>query len=118
MTYIAHFGRMAWVFASGNRVREGKYFDNGNYKQWDVPAMFLSESSVEVCEKKTSVRCELVAGLTDVLDAFRTETHHGGAIDVGKLYLRIGERGDNFWRCMSCERVHMHYGVGICTKML
>jgi hypothetical protein len=107
----------AWlrVFASGNRVREGKYFDNGNYKQWDVPADVPERNRVRKFANKL-FDANWSTGLADVLDAFGRETHHGGAIDVGKLYLRIGERGDSFWRCKSCERVHMHYGVGICTR--
>jgi Lhr-like helicase len=107
----------AWlrVFASGNRVREGKYFDSGNYKQWDTPDDIPERNRVWKFANKL-FDAKWSAGLTDVLDAFMRETHHGGAIDVGKLFLRIGERGDNFWRCASCERVHMHYGVGICTR--
>jgi len=107
----------AWlrVFAAGNRVREGKFFKDETYKEWDHPDDVPKKNRVRRFADKL-FGTSWVAGLTDVLEKLRLEKHHAGAVNVGKLFLRIGERGDSFWRCEACERVHMHHGAGICTR--
>ncbi|MEA2895972.1 MAG: hypothetical protein QOJ84_1587 [Bradyrhizobium sp.] len=107
----------AWlrVFASASRVREGKYFDKDNYRQWDDPQTVPVNNKVRRFANRV-FGADWAAGLAGVLDMLRLHDQHGGTIEVGKLFLRIGERGDPFWRCQSCERVHMHRGVGICTR--
>src|SRR5262249_49189201 len=37
-------------------------------------------------------------------------------IKVGRLYLRVSKEGDPYWRCENCQRVHLHRGVGVCTR--
>ena len=49
-------------------------------------------------------------------DALAAIGHLGGVVEVGKLHLRVAQRGDPFWRCQSCERIHLHRGEQICTR--
>lgn len=101
------------VFASASRVREGKYFDNDNYRQWDDPRSVPQNNKVRKFARKV-FGANSDTGLAEILKKLSAIGQHGGTIEVGKLYLRIGEAGDPFWRCHSCERVHMHRGVQIC----
>jgi hypothetical protein len=55
-------------------------------------------------------------GLKGVLDDLAAIGHLGGVIEVGKLHLRVAQPGDPFWRCESCERVHLHRGEQMCTR--
>jgi hypothetical protein len=107
----------AWlrVFASGNRVQEGKFFDSGNFTQWttgkDVP---ISNRVRRFADKVFGT--QWTSGLDDILAKLTAIQQHGGTIQVGKLFLRIAKADDPYWRCTACERVHMHRGVGICTR--
>ena len=107
----------AWlrVFASASRVREGKFFDRHNFMTWDRP---------QAVPRKNRVRrfadgvfgTTVDNGLQKVLDDLAAIGHLGGVIEVGKLHLRIAQPGDPYWRCESCERVHLHRGEQICTR--
>ncbi|HBF56891.1 MAG TPA: helicase, partial [Afipia sp.] len=107
----------AWlrVFASASRVREGKFFDRHNFMTWDRP---------QAVPKKNRVRrfadgvfgATVDNGLQKVLDDLAAIGHLGGVIEVGKLHLRIAQPGDPYWRCESCERVHLHRGEQVCTR--
>jgi Lhr-like helicase len=107
----------AWlrVFASGNRVQEGEYFDQTDYKQWHS-AKDVQESNKVWRFADHIFGAQLQIGLDDVLRRLTAEHQLGGTIQVGKLYLKIAREGDAYWRCTACERVHMHRGVGRCTR--
>jgi Lhr-like helicase len=107
----------AWlrVFASASRVREGRYFDRNNYMTWDRPQAVPKNNRVRRFADKV-FGADLDNGLQGVLDALNAKGHSGGVVEVGKLHLRVAESGDPFWRCESCERVHLHRGEQICTR--
>lgn len=105
----------AWlrVFASAYRIREGDFFKE-DARPWSTAS--------NVTHKRIKRYAGAVfggawdAGLTDVLARFKNLGHVGGIIAVGKLYLRLSRPDDPFWRCQSCERVHLHFGTGRCTR--
>lgn len=107
----------AWlrVFASASRVREGKYFDVHNYMTWDRPQAVPKNNRVRRFADKV-FGASLDNGLKQVLDDLAAIGHLGGVIEVGKLHLRVAQPGDPYWRCVSCERVHLHRGEQICTR--
>lgn len=107
----------AWlrVFASGNRVQEGQYFDPSDYKQW-FSAQNVQESNKVRRFADHIFGAQWQIGLDDVLRRLTAEHQLGGTIQVGKLYLKIARKDDPYWRCTACERVHMHRGVGRCTR--
>lgn len=107
----------AWlrVFASASRVREGKFFDEHNFITWDKPHVVPQKNRVRrFAERVFGATAD--NGLKDVLEDLAKIGHLGGVIEVGKLHLRVAQSGDPFWRCESCERVHLHRGEQICTR--
>jgi len=107
----------AWlrVFASATRVREGKFFDRHDFMTWDKPSVVPQRNRVRRFANKV-FGAATEAGLGRVLDDLASIGHKGGVIEIGKLHLRVAERGDPYWRCGFCERVHLHRGEQICTR--
>lgn len=107
----------AWlrVFASGGRVQEGEYYDPTDTKQWHS-AQEVQESNKVRRFADNIFGTQWQIGLDDVLKRLTAENQYGGTIQVGKLYLKIARPDDPYWRCTACERVHMHRGVGRCTR--
>ena len=108
----------AWlrVFAGSYRVEDSKYFDRETARDWfaanNVPMKNKVRRFADAVFGSTAD-----AGLTTILERLgRDYGHRSGVIKVGALYLRVTKEGDPYWRCGSCERVHLHKGVGICTR--
>lgn len=110
----------AWlrVFAGAYRVSENKYFDQNTAEEW---------TSYERIRKKTNNRVRKFAvavfgegrvaeGFDGILAKLDAAGHLNGIIGMGKLFIRLSREGDPFWRCANCSRVHLHPGVGICTR--
>lgn len=106
----------AWlrVFASATRVQENKFYDRSRTTDWDQPSKIRSSS--RVWKFADAIVGDTTDHLRDVLDALDKHGHPNGIIRVGKIFLRVSQAGDPFWRCGSCERVHLHRGVGLCTR--
>ena len=107
----------AWlrVFAGAYRVEDSKYFDRETARDW------LAANNVPATNKVRRFAGAVFgsaadAGLTGILQRLGDYGHRSGIIKVGALYLRVSEDGDRYWRCESCQRVHLHRGVGICTR--
>ncbi|MEZ4863840.1 MAG: DEAD/DEAH box helicase [Caldilineaceae bacterium] len=54
--------------------------------------------------------------LTRVLEELTQAGHSGGFISISSLYIRLVAGSDPYWRCRKCGRVHLHRGVGLCTR--
>jgi hypothetical protein len=108
----------AWlrVFAGAYRVEESKYFDHDNVREWVVANNVPMKNRVRrFADAVFGNAAE--AGLTGILERLGSDYgHRSGIIKVGSLYLRVAKEGDPYWRCSSCQRVHLHRGVGICTR--
>src|SRR5262249_20879091 len=108
----------AWlrVFAGAYRVEDNKYFDPRTARQWDSGADVPRRNKVRrFADALFGPLAE--PELTRILARLRTEFgHNGGVVKVASLYLRVARREDPYWRCQACERVHMHRGVGRCTR--
>ena len=107
----------AWlrVFASATRVHENKYFDPRRIREWTGAEVVPATNRVAHFAEAVFGDGHL-EGLDGVLTRLQTMGHHNGIIRVGRVFLRIGAENDPYWRCTSCERIHMHRGVGICTR--
>jgi hypothetical protein len=92
----------AWlrVFASGNRVQEGQYFDPNDFKQWHA-AGDVQESNKVRRFADHIFGAQWQIGLDDVLRRLTAEHQLGGTIQVGKLYLKIARADDPYWRCTA-----------------
>lgn len=107
----------AWlrVFASATRVHENKFFDPTRAREW--PDASAIPTTNRVARFAGAVfGDDGGAGLDDVLRRLSGLGHQNGVMRVQNVYLRIAREADPYWRCGSCERVHMHRGVGLCTR--
>lgn len=107
----------AWlrVFASATRVRENKYFNSATATEWDNASKIPLTNRVRKFADAVSGSAALPE-LDGVLKAFETEKHVNGVIRVGRIFLKVSQPGDPYWRCEACERIHLHRGVGRCTR--
>lgn len=106
----------AWlrVFASATRVQENKFF-NANVTEWDTAAKVPLTNRVRRFADAV-YGTNATTKIDDVLEAFGKAGHVNGIIRVGRVFLRVSKPGDPYWRCKSCERIHLHHGVGKCTR--
>lgn len=106
----------AWlrVFASATRVQENKFYDVNRTTDWDQPGKIRPTN--RVWKFADALDGDTTDHLRDVLEAFNKRGHVNGIIRVGRIFLRISAPGDPYWRCGACERVHLHIGVGRCTR--
>lgn len=107
----------AWlrVFASATRVQENKFFNDAKVTEWDTAQKVPVTNRVRKFADALHGPAALPE-LDNVLDAFTKHGHVNGIVRVGKVFLRIAQSGDPYWRCGSCERVHLHRGMGSCTR--
>ncbi|EPJ9668438.1 DEAD/DEAH box helicase [Pseudomonas aeruginosa] len=107
----------AWlrIFASAYRVKENKYFDKNKVKLWQRGGD-ISNSRIKKIAQALYGNSLYIDELTTVLYKFDRSGHRGGLFNIGKLFLKVTKPGDLFWRCTNCERVHLHEGLGICTR--
>lgn len=106
----------AWlrVFASATRVQENKFF-NANVTEWDRAGKVPLTNRVRRFADAV-YGANATAEIDDVLQALGKAGHVNGIVRVGRVFLRVSKSGDPYWRCTSCERVHLHRGVGRCTR--
>ena len=57
-----------------------------------------------------------VQELQSILDELVACGHPNGLLRHPALVVHLVERGDPCWRCDRCTRVHLHRGVGRCTR--
>ena len=107
----------AWlrVFASATRVHENQYFDAARAREWpDAAAVPLRNRVSRFANAVFGDGSH--EGLNAILAKLQTYGHQNGIIRVNQVFLRVAEETDPYWRCGVCERVHMHRGVGLCTR--
>jgi ATP-dependent helicase YprA (DUF1998 family) len=107
----------AWlrVFAGAYRIRDNQYFDEDAKKEW-VLGGDVTNNRVKKVAQKVFGSVSFVEKLDAVLGRLSAAGHRSGWFDIGNLHLRVAEEGDPYWRCNTCERVHMHYGIRHCTR--
>jgi hypothetical protein len=107
----------AWlrVFASATRVRENQYFNPDRIREWPNAAAVPPTNRVARFARAV-FGDDGGAGLDDVLQRLASMGHQNGIVRVLGVYLKVAGETDPYWRCGSCERVHMHRGTGQCTR--
>ena len=108
----------AWlrVFAGAYRVRNNRFFNEDEVKEWEKGTDIPPTSRVRKIADKAYTGGDATARLTDVIRRFSDMGHRGGMFDIANLYLKVAEKDDRYWRCRNCERVHLHSGLGLCTR--
>ncbi len=112
---VDHMDAWLRVFASATRVHENKYFDAQRVREW-TNAGSVPHTNRVARFARAAFGDEATAGLDEVLAKLQAMGHHNGIIRVRQVYLRIADATDPYWRCTACERIHMHRGIGICTR--
>lgn len=56
------------------------------------------------------------AWLLNYLEALKVCGHAGGKVHQENIRIVLVEEDDDFWRCSRCGRVHLHEGLGRCTR--
>ena len=107
----------AWlrVFAGAYRIRDNQYFDEDAKKEW-VLGTDITNNRVRKVAQKVFGPVGFVDKLGSVLTRLSAAGHNSGWFDIGNLHLRVAEEGDPYWRCDTCERVHLHTGICHCTR--
>lgn len=106
----------AWlrVFAGVYRIKENKYFTDESAVVWNT--------GKDVSKEKVKNIASILFGnnyqeeLSRILELFAAKGHPGGLFNIGKLYLKVAKRGDPYWQCSNCGRIHLHIGFHHCTR--
>lgn len=102
------------VLADSYRVNGSRYFDP-QIKLWTTPADLPPDNRVRrFCE--AADRGNGDGYLTRALDELRQLGHVGGVINLFDLGVRLAKADSPFWRCVKCDRVHLHRGAQVCTR--
>lgn len=106
----------AWLrmFASAYRVSDNRYVVQ-TMPEWALGSDVTNKRLLRLAESAFGSGAYL-DGLTKVIADFALHGHRNGIFEIGNLYLRISQSSDPFWRCVNCERVHLHRGIGRCTR--
>ncbi len=106
----------AWlrIFAGAYRVLDNKYVHGDKLIEW-VSGLDVRNKRVQRFAKAI-FGADSIEKLTEVLRNFSEIGHPNGMIHLGKLYLKITKEDDDYWRCSNCERIHLHWGPGRCTR--
>ncbi|SFL45835.1 DEAD/DEAH box helicase [Methylobacterium pseudosasicola] len=104
----------AWlrVFGDAYRVSSNRYMSD-EYHPWidAVPKgnrVYALAKAVRPTDPDREV--------ADVLGRLRELKHAEGRIDAARLGVRMTKPDHDYWRCEKCSRVHLHRGVGFCTR--
>src|SRR5205085_1495801 len=54
--------------------------------------------------------------LNRFISRLRTDGHPDALIHTSRLWVRLTKPDEPAWRCARCSRVHLHFGVGACTR--
>lgn len=96
------------VFADAYRVKGSKYEQR---RHIDDARQCTVARINEFASRDPDTR-----GLDGVLRAFHDRTHLHGKIDLGRLHVHLVDSTHEYRRCDRCGRVHLHFGIGFCTR--
>lgn len=104
----------AWlrVFGDAYRVSSNRYMSD-DYTPWidGIPKgnrVYALARAVRPTDPDREVR--------EVLERLRSLKHGEGRIEASLLGVRMTKADHSYWRCGKCSRVHLHRGVGFCTR--
>lgn len=107
------------VFSDAYRNKGNKHVSERFTKPW-VEAREVKSRRVGAFARRAAdingVSFEIE--IDGVLQAFANLGHTNGLIEPTRLYVRLVSADHPYFRCESCERVHLHHGAGICTRCL
>lgn len=107
----------AWlrVMADNYRVRGGKYFDDENQMPYTKASDIRPQSNLYKFAKALDPNNPKKV-LEEIIQNFDNLGHPAMKIDLERLYVQPTSENDPYFRCIKCGRVHLHLGVGKCTR--
>lgn len=106
------------VLADSYRLVDSLYEGAGQHDPWKSAADIGRNERVRRFAAKLWSDDQVDAGLERVLELLTKAGHPDGRILTSSLRLRLVNETDPYWRCTVCSRVHLHRGVGLCTRCL
>lgn len=104
------------ALADSYRLADSPYENSGPVDPWrDYPSVTKTSRFYKLAQKVAPVNA-LAGYIDDVLKLLTKAGHADGIISTPRVRLRIVEPTAPYWRCSSCSRVHLHRGVGFCTR--
>ncbi len=107
----------AWlrVFADAYRVRGNRWVEQDPRRtQWPDGNRVRARRVRDFAEAIAPT--DAVGELDRILTDFRNRGHDNGFVDPGRLFVRLVAHDHPYRRCQTCARVHLHAGVGLCTR--
>lgn len=104
----------AWlrVFGDAYRVSSNRYLSDESPPWIDKVPNGNRVSALARAVRPTDPDLEV----RNVLEALRGLQHFNGFIDASLLGIKMTKKGDPYWRCDKCSRIHLHRGVSFCTR--
>ena len=95
---------------SPNPYRDG---DDDYFKPWKTWGQASRRvRSYALASWPDSPETELESALADLGEC----DHPHGTINVPKLRIQLVDGDATYLRCISCQRIHLHRGTGVCTR--
>lgn len=108
------------VFGDAYRVTGSRFIDRQDMVPWTASDGPRASNRVRRFAEAVAIGGNRTGkeAFDDVLERFGTLGHTGGIIELFGLGVRLTNAEDPYWRCESCDRVHLHRGYGTCTRCL
>jgi len=104
------------VLADSYRLVDSPFEDADQKDPWRDASDIGATHRARILALKIWTPEEVNVNLGKVLDVLSAAGHPGGLILTSSLKIRLTSATDAFWRCGRCSRVHLHMGVGLCTR--
>ncbi len=104
------------ALADTYRLSESPFENSGQVDPWRGYADVRTSSRFHQLAKRVAPQGGLPQYVERVLAQLAKAGHAEGIISTPKVRLKLVEPTEPYWRCDSCSRVHLHRGVGVCTR--
>jgi Lhr-like helicase len=103
------------VFADAYRVRGNRWVEkNDQRKEWPDGHSVQNKRVKKFATKAGNG--DPLPELEGVLQKLKDKHHINGFIEPDELFVRLVDADHDYYGCPNCTRVHLHRGVGICTR--
>lgn len=100
------------VMADCYRVESNKWVNSNDIKEWTK----FSDITNKRMYKFIAAASLKEGDIDNTLKTLANEGHPSGIIRVEKLHIKSVDPDHPVYRCEKCDRVHLHQGVGMCTR--
>ena len=104
------------VFSDAYRLHENPWEDDP--AGWTSAGEIGPRNRVRLYAEEAYGKQSADQKLDEILDVFQHVGHASGLIFNSELSIKLVDDSAPFWRCANCGRVHLHRGMGICTRCL